>query len=78
MLYSISQIYETNDQLAESRKYFIEAVSLLENGKRKGRLHVSLMYQIRLVNFHLSLYKDTLENFDFAIIEHHTVEFPRV
>ena len=73
VLYSIGQIYEKNDQLVESRKYFIKAISLLENGKRKGRLHALLMYQIGLVNFRLSSYKDALEKFDLAIIEHRTV-----
>ena len=70
VLFSIGKIYEKNDQLIEGKKYFMEAFSLLNNHKRKGQLYASLIYNIGLVNFRQTLYRDAFESFDLAITEH--------
>ena len=71
VLFTIGKIYEKNDQLVEGKKYFMEAFSLLINHKRKGKLYASVIYNIGLVNFRQTLYKDALESFDCAITEYY-------
>lgn len=69
--FSIGKIYEKNEHLEEAKKYFVEAITLLNNHKRKGQLYASVIYNIGLINFHQTSYKDALNNFDLAIREHH-------
>jgi len=71
VFFSIGQIYKKNDQLMESKMHFLEALSLLEKSKRKGQLYASVIYNIGLVNFRQSLYREALDNFNLAVIEHH-------
>ena len=73
VLFNIGQIYAQNNQLVEGKKYFTEALSLMNSHNRKGQLYASLLYNIGLVNYGQSLYKDALEQFDLAITEYNAV-----
>ena len=70
VLLDIGQVFEEDNDLVEAKKYFMEALSLLNNGQRKGCLYASLMYNIGLINYRQSFYNDALECFDKAIAEH--------
>jgi len=70
VLFSIGQIHAQNNQLVEGKKYFTEAMSLLNTHKRKGQLYASLIYNIGLVNYQQSSYKEAFEQFEIAITEH--------
>ena len=71
VLFSIGQVYEKNDQLVEGKKCFMEAFALLNNHGTKGQLYASLAYNIGLINFRQTSYKDAMEQFDLAITEYY-------
>jgi len=70
VLFSIGQIYQRHDKLVEAKKYLMEALSLLNNHGRKGRLYASIIYHLGLVNYRQSFYREAMEYFDLAIAEH--------
>ena len=70
ILFDIGEIYEENDELVEAKEYFKEALHVLENNKRKGRLYAKLMHNLGLVNHRQSFYKEAIDKFNLAILEH--------
>jgi len=70
VLSNIGQIYEKIDQPIIASNYLTEALSLLNNHNRKGRLYASVLYYLGLVNYHQSLFKDSMEYFNVAIEEY--------
>ena len=73
VLFSIGQIYERYDDLVHAKNHFMEALSLLKKHERKGQLYASVIYNLGLINYRQSLYKDAIEYFDLTIIEHQAV-----
>jgi len=70
VLFNIGHIYEMHDKLNEAKKFFTEALLLLDNHKRKGQLYASVIYNIGLVNYRQSLYVEAMKDFDVSIIEY--------
>ena len=70
LLFDIGKIYEENDELAEAKEYFAEALYVLDTNKRKGRLYAKLMHNLGLVNYRQSFYKEAIDKFNVAIIEY--------
>ena len=70
VLHNIGQIYQRHNKLEDAKNYFTEALSLLNNNGRKGRVYASIIFHLGLVNYRQSFYREAMEYFDLAIVEH--------
>ena len=68
-LYRIGKTFVRNSQFSEADAFFSEAIIIMKNAKKKGRLYATTAYYIGLIRYHSCLYSDALNMFDVAVNE---------
>ena len=66
-LFRIGKAFVRNGQLSEAEAYLSEAIILMENGKKKGKLYATAIYNLGLIRYHNCLYSDAFNMFDVAV-----------